>query len=98
MSAKTLDFRTVLDAIPAKGATLTEIAESLNTPANTAHNVLTSLLVGGLVFMRFPFQQPQEWAKTARARRMTDADNTALAAQISAQLAWATSLPGGGAR
>jgi hypothetical protein len=78
MTTQTLTLRTVLDAVPAKGATLNEIADALSTPADRVRDVLLALLVRGLVFMRWPFQQAHQWVPTAQAKRMADATDEQL--------------------
>lgn len=109
MSTATVNHRTVLDAIPAAGATEEQIAATLGVPGfNNAldriahggqelHDLLYRLVCGDLVSMRTTGSGWQ-YVPTARARRMAGESDEALSAWVSSRLSSASALTGGGAR
>ena len=104
-----LNHRTVLDAIPAGGATEEQIAATLGVPGyNRAldriayggqelHDLLYRLVCGDLASMRTTGEGWQ-YVPTARSRRMADATDEELSAWVSGRLSSASALTGGGAR
>ena len=90
-----LSLRSVLDAVPRKGAPATLIADKLNVAPHELRPFLDHLLLGNLVFMRTPFREAVQWVPTARAHRMDDADEAALTAQVRHCLVFGAGRPGG---